>query len=336
MQEASRHAMVDPQAEGLVHGFVTLHQEAPSYGGQRRRLRVHKLRGSEFRDGYHDYKILRGGLAVFPRLVAAEHYETFPETPVASGVAEFDALLGGGPSRGSSLLLLGPAGVGKSSVASQYAVAAVERGERVATFLFDESIRAFLSRAQSLGIDLRGPAENGRLMLRQVDPAELSPGEFAHLARRAVEQEDAGVVIIDSLNGYLSAMPEERFLTTHLHELLMYLGYKHALTIFTLGQHGLVGEHLLPPVDVSYLADTVVLLRFFEAQGAVRRAVSVMKKRNGTHDAFIREMQISGRGIHVGQPLEAFHGVLSGRPVYTGETAHLAARKSADVSSERR
>jgi circadian clock protein KaiC len=324
MQDATRGATLDPQAEALVHGFITLEHRAPEYGGQRRRIRVHKLRGVPFRDGYHDFSIITGGLAVFPRLVAGEHREEFAEEQVPSGIEALDALLGGGAERGSSLLALGPAGVGKTALATQYAVAAVQRGERAALFLFDETLRAFRARGEGLGMNVTEHMNSGRMTARHVDAAELSPGEFTYLVRQAVERESARVVVIDSLNGYLSAMPEERFLTTHLHELLTYLSHRSVLTILTLGQHGLVGDGVQSPVDVSYLADTVLVLRYFEAFGAVRRALSVVKKRSGAHEATIRELMLSPQGVQVGKTLAEFEGILSGHPRYTGIEGNLA------------
>ncbi len=304
----------DLQLQSIAHGVVTLEHLAPGYGAERRRLKVVKLRGASFRGGFHDFKIVRGGVQVFPRLVAAEHRREFAREPMPSGVAALDALLGGGPDRGTSTLLMGPAGSGKSSVAVQYAVAAARRGEQAAIFAFDESTGTLLARAEGLGIDLAGQVEADRVTVQQVDPAELSPGEFAQLVRRAVEEGGASVVVIDSLNGYLNAMPEERFLTVQLHELLTYLGQQGVVTLLVMAQHGLPGSVTQSPVDASYLADAVVLLRYFEAQGRLRRAVSVVKKRSGPHEAALREFRLSSDGLHVGEPLEGFHGVLTGTP----------------------
>jgi circadian clock protein KaiC len=275
MQEMTRGATGDLQAEALVHGYMTLHQEAPEYGGQRRRLRVHKMRGIPFRDGYHDFVIQTGGLEVYPRLTAAEHLTDFAEETIGSGVPELDALLGGGIPRGSSLLILGAAGVGKSTLATQYARAAVARGEHVALFIFDETTRTFCARGEGLGIPVRQYVADGQVTLRQVDGAEFTPGQFTHLVMRAVEEEGATIVMIDSLSGYLHAMPEEHALSAHLHELLTYLSHRNVVTMLTLAQHGLIGNQVASPIDISYLADTVVLLRYFEASGAIRRAISV-------------------------------------------------------------
>jgi circadian clock protein KaiC len=324
MQESGRDAASDLQAEGLVHGYLTLQQASPEYGGQRRRLRVHKMRGIPFRDGYHDFSIITGGLEVYPRLVAAEHFEMGPEETVSSGIKELDQLMGGGVDRGSSLLLLGPAGVGKSSLAMQIALQTVKRGEKAAVFLFDETTRAFITRGEGLGMPVRWGMDSGALAIRHIDSAEFSPGEFTYNVRKAVEHGSVTTLVIDSLSGYLSAMPEDRFLTTHLHELLTFLSYKNVLTILTLGQHGFMGETLQSPIDISHLSDSVIMLRYFEAFGAVRRAVSMVKKRSGPHEVFIREMNISAAGIHVGEPLADFQGVMTGRPQFMGDYTRLA------------
>ncbi|MBN1237782.1 MAG: AAA family ATPase, partial [Gammaproteobacteria bacterium] len=267
MQEMTRDTPGDIQAEALTHGYLTLHQESPDYGGQRRRLRVHKMRGIAFRGGYHDLSIRTGGVAVYPRLVAAEHFEEFPEETVSSGIRELDQLLGGGPELGSSMLIMGATGVGKSTLASQYALHAAGRNEKVLFFLFDETVRTFMSRTEKLSLPISPHVDSGTIRLKQVDPAEFSPGQFAHLVVDAVEAEDVRCVVLDSLSGYLSAMPEERFLATHVHELLTYLSYRNVISILTLAQHGVVGERVQSPIDISYLADTVLLLRYFEAFG---------------------------------------------------------------------
>jgi len=327
MQEMTRGTAGDIQAEALTHGYLTLHQDSPEYGGQRRRLRVHKMRGIPFRDGYHDFAIHTGGIRVYPRLVAAEHFDDLPETSISSGVERLDDLLHGGIDRGSSLLIMGAAGVGKSTLATQYVAAAAARGERVALFIFDETLRTFRARSEKLGLDMRKCFDSGMVRPRQIDTAEFSPGQFAHLVMDAVIEEGAQMVVIDSLSGYLSAMPEERFLSTHIHELLTFLSYRNVGTILTLAQHGVVGERVQSPVDISYLADTVLLLRYFEAFGSVRRALSVVKKRSGPHEVLIREMQVGPpEGIRIGEPLTQFQGVLTGRPIYTGEEPELRAK----------
>ena len=322
MQEMTRGTPGDLQAEALVHGYLTLHQDAPEYGGQRRRVRIHKMRGMPFRDGFHDFAIHTGGLEVYPRLVAAEHQHDEEEETVSSGLAPLDALLGGGIERGSSMLIMGAAGVGKSTLASHYAVSAASRGEKAALFLFDETARAYRSRSEKLGLRVREHMASGLLTMRQIDSAECSAGQFTHMVMRAVDR-GATIVVIDSLSGYLSAMPEERFLSTHLHELLTYLSHRNVLTLLTLAQHGVVGEHVASPVDVSYIADTVLLLRYFEARGAIRRAISVVKKRSGGHEVYLRELQIDSGGVKIGEPLTQFQGVLTGRPEFTGESGRL-------------
>lgn len=303
----------DIQLQSIAHGVVTLEQLAPEYGAERRRLRVVKMRGQQYRGGFHDFRIVRGGLEVYPRLVAAEHYRPFEPGRLQCGVAALDALLGGGLDRGTSVLLLGPAGSGKSSIAVRYTIAAAEAGERSVVFTFDESLATLYARSAGLGMDLRGHAEAGRIRVQQVDPAEMAPGEFAHAVRRAAEG-GATAVVIDSLNGYLNAMPEERFLTIQLHELLTYLGQQGVVTLLVAAQHGLVGTGLQSPVDASYLADSVILLRYFEDRGKIRRAVSVVKKRSGAHEDTLRELRLGPGGLWVGEPLEDFHGVLTGVP----------------------
>lgn len=313
----------DLQVQSIAHGVVELEHLALDYGAERRRLRVVKLRGSKYRGGFHDFKIETGGLIIYPRLIAGEHHQEFPREMITSGVAELDTLLGGGLHRGTSTLMLGPAGSGKSSIAAQFAAAAAERGERAASFLFDEGLHTYLSRAAGLGREMSEHVEAGRMTMRQIDPAELSPGEFAHHVRHAVDEDGARVVVIDSLNGYMQAMPDERFLTVQMHELLSYLNQQGVVTILVLAQHGFMGANMGTPVDVSYLADTVLMLRFFEAEGAVRRAISVVKKRTGYHENTIREMRMSADGITVGQPLTDFHGVLTGVPTYRKSSAPL-------------
>jgi circadian clock protein KaiC len=312
-------ADADLQVQSIAHGVVMLAQMELDYGSERRRLRVSKLRGSRFRGGFHDFTIRTGGIEVFPRLVAAYRRGEFTPEPVTSGVVELDALLGGGLDRGTSTLVLGPAGCGKSSLASHFAAAAAARGERAAAFIFDEGVNTYLTRASGLGTNLREQVEAGRLTVQQVDPAELSPGEFAHAVCRTVEHDGARLVVIDSLNGYLQAMPDERFLTSQMHELLTYLNQQGVVTLLLMAQHGFMGS-MSSPVDVSYLADTVILLRYFEASGAIRRAISVVKKRTGRHEDTIREMRLSAsRGVEVGEPLKGFRGVLTGVPVLTDD-----------------
>ena len=304
----------DMVLQSVVHGVVSLEQLAPTFGAERRRIRVLKLRGIKYRGGYHDFTIQTGGLMVFPRLVAAEHKLEFRREPVSSGVEELDALLGGGPDRGTSLLLVGASGCGKSSVASQYTLAAARRGERTAVFAFDEGRAMYLARAASLGMDLRSSVEKGLVSIQQLDPAEVSPGEFAHLVRHAVEAGEARLVIIDSLNGFLNAMPEERFCALQLHELFSYLSQRGVLTVTTVAQHGLLSETGSSPIELSYLADAVLLLRYVEIAGEVQKVNAAMKKRSGPHEETIRELFLSHSGIRVGPVLERFQGVLTGNP----------------------
>jgi circadian clock protein KaiC len=297
----------------VAHGVISLQQLAPEFGAERRRLRVVKLRALAYRGGYHDFVIERGGLRVFPRLTAAEHRGHSQRESVSSGIANLDALLGGGLGRGTSVLFQGPAGSGKSSLALQFAAAAGRRGEPAAVFLFDETLDTLLVRAEGLGMALAPLVEAGTVRLRQVDPAELSPGQFAQAVVDAAE-DGARLVVIDTLNGYMNAMPEERFLTTQLHELLSYLAQRGVLTLLVLAQHGIVGSGLEAPVDTSYIADTVILLRYFEVRGEVRQAISVVKKRDGTHERRIRELRLRPGEIQIGEPLKGFHGVLTGVP----------------------
>jgi circadian clock protein KaiC len=309
--------------ESLAHGVLTLEKESPRYGPTRRRLSIDKLRGVAFRDGYHDFRIETGRLAVFPRLVAGEHTARVALEPLPSGIPALDALLGGGPDRGTSTLLMGPAGVGKSSIASQYCVAAAKRGERAAMFLFDEGLDMLLARSASLGLPVKEHVDSGRILVRAVNPAELSAGEFTHVVREAVLRDEARVVVIDSLNGFLDSVPGEQFLTLYLRELLTYLNQQAIATIGVLAHHGLVGAVSNTSVDVSYLADNLILLRYFEARGRVRQAISVFKKRSGRHERTIRELTLSDAGIAVGAPLEGFQGVLTGVPAYAGEGESL-------------
>lgn len=314
----------DLQLQSLAHGVIEVEQRAPVYGRERRQLRVVKMRGVKFVGGYHDFAIERGGARVFPRLVAAEHGARFDEAElVQSGLPALDALLGGGPARGTSTLVVGPAGSGKSMIVTQYAHAAAARGERVAMFLFEESRAVFLARARGLGVPMDGFVDDGTVIVRQVDPAEMSPSEFVQLVRAVVEQDGARCVVIDSLNGYLNAMPEERFLALQLHELLSYLGLRGVATFLVMVQHGIFGTNMHAPVDVSYVADNVVLLRFFEAGGSMRKALSVVKKRTGKHESTIRMLETADGALVVGPPLTDFHGVLTGVPVYTGAAPSL-------------
>jgi len=310
----------DKTVHSVAHGVIRLEELAPDYGSDRRRLRVIKYRGQIYRGGFHDMIIETGGVTVFPRLVSAEHRSEFSRDPLPSNSPELNALLGGGIERGSSTLVLGPAGTGKSLLTLSFALQAIERGESAAIFIFDEELGLLFERAKGLGLDLAPLRESGKLIVEQVDAAELAPGEFAQRVRTCVQEHNARTVVIDSLNGYQAAMPEEKQLILHMHELLQFLNRQGANTFLTVAQHGLVGD-MKAPVDVTYLADTVILLRYFEAMGRVRRAISVIKKRTSAHEDTIREYRIGRGGITVGPTLTKFQGVLRGVPemIGTGE-----------------
>ena len=310
--------VADKTVHSVAHGVLRLEELAPAYGAERRRARVVKYRGVKFRGGYHDATITTGGMNVFPRLVASEFRGDFARTTMSTGVAGLDRLLGGGIEAGSSTLILGPAGTGKSLGAIVFVAAAVARGEKAALFVFDEELSLLLARMKGLGIDLEEMQRRGNLFIEQVDAAELSPGEFTHRVRKRVDEDGIKTVVIDSLNGYQAAMPEENSLILHIHELLQYLNRRGVATFMTVAQHGLVGD-MKAPVDVTYLADTVILLRYFEALGNVRRAMSVIKKRTGSHESTIREYRIDSRGLTIGEPLDGFQGILRGVPIYIGE-----------------
>ena len=312
----------DRTVHSVAHGVLRLEETTPEYGGDRRRLRVIKYRGHRYRGGYHDFAIKSGGAHVFPRLVSSEHKTHFRRILLQSSSQALDALLGGGVERGSSVLVLGPAGTGKSILTLTFVQAAIARGETAALFIFDEELGLLFERSASLGIDLQAMVDSGRLFIEQVDAAELTPGEFSEMVRRCVEQHEVKTVVIDSLNGYQAAMPGEHALVLHVHELLQYLNRQGATTFLTVAQHGLVGS-MSTPVDVTYLADTVVLLRYFEALGRVRRAISVVKKRAGPHEDTIREYRIGSRGVELGEPLRNFQGVLLGVPTMNGGDANL-------------
>ena len=312
----------DLQLHSIVQGVILLEQLAIDYGAQRRRVSITKMRGVNFSGGFHDFSIQRGGLEIYPRLVAAEHRTEFVGDYAPSGNTELDKLLGGGLDRGTNALLIGGAGVGKSSVALTFAMAATQRGEHAAVFAFDEGRGTLEARARTIGLDIEPAIASGLLRFQQIDPAELSPGEFASTVRTAVERDKARIVVIDSLNGYLNAMPDGRFLILQMHELLSYLNQQGVLTILVLAQHGLVGP-MDTPLDISYLSDAVVMLRYFEYGGSVRRALSVVKKRSGEHEHTIREFRLTRQGIAIGPPLTEFRGIFSGIPTYTGDSAPL-------------
>lgn len=302
----------DQLLHSIAHGVIELEQLAPDYGPGRRRMRVSKLRGSDFRGGYHDFVIRRGGIVVYPRLIAAEHIAQPHYEPIGSGIASLDALLGGGPDRGTSTLFIGPSGSGKSTIAAHYAIAAAARGDHASIFAFDENIRTLENRLRAIGERFTIGNGQGEVELRQVDRAQLSPGEFVQLVRRAVEQHGAKIIVIDSLNGYMNAMPQERFLIEQLHELLGYLGRLGVTTFMVVAQYGLIGSDVRAAVDTSHLADALVLLRYFEDAGQMKKAISVLKKRSGIHEESIREIRFDDYGIHLSEPLDRFRGVLTG------------------------
>jgi circadian clock protein KaiC len=305
----------DLQLHSIAHGVLSLESSTPAYGKTRRELQVRKFRGSNFVSGRHDFSIYKGGITVFPRLVASEHGVRFDPNMVASGVAMLDQLMGGGITRGTSTLLIGPPGSGKSTISVQYAKAAADRNDHAAIFMFDETRGALLTRCAGLGMSFREGVGPGEVFLRQVDPAEVSPGEFVSMVRRTVEESDARVIVIDSLNGYLNSMPQDHFLTAQLHELLSYLSNRGVATFFVVAQAGLMGPSMTAPVEASYLADTVIVLRYFEHEGSVKKAISALKKRTGGHEGAIREIWFDQSGIHLSAPLLTLRGILSGVPV---------------------
>ncbi|MFL6527266.1 MAG: ATPase domain-containing protein [Chthoniobacterales bacterium] len=323
----SKAAGGDDHVLSLAHGVICLEQIAPEYGGERRRLIVQKIRGSKYRGGNHDFVIERGGLAVFPRLIASEHHRDFSNENVSSGIEEMDKLLGGGLTRGTATLFSGPPGTGKSSVAIKFAVEAANRGEKVAIYTFDETLGILRARAAGLKFNLDKHIASGTVTAAQIDPAELSPGELASKIQRAVDNDGVRVVLLDSLNGYLQSMGEDRFLNLQLHELLTFLNQQGIVTMMVVTPQGLLGN-MQSPIDVTYLADAVVTFRFFEAHGAVHRAISVIKKRTGAHENTIRELIIHPDKIKVGPPLKRFRGVLTGTPMMANADEQRPARRA--------
>ena len=319
----------DLQLQSIAHGVLMLQNLGRDYGINRRRLEVRKMRGSLFREGFHDYVIETGGVKVFPRLVASEHKPDGNSKPVHSGLPELDRLWGGGIDSGTSTVLMGPAGCGKSTIALLYATAAADRGESAAFFTFDETLSTLVLRAEGLGIPVKKHMDSGRLIIRQLDPAEVSPGEFVHSVRHLVD-DGVKIIVIDSLNGFMNAMPGEEYLTMQMHELLSYLNQQGVVTLITLAQHGLIGHSMSSPVDISYLADSVLLFRYFEARGEVKQALSVLKKRSGRHERSIRELSFRDSRIQVGQPLHQFDGVLTGVPKFIGSSGALVSRADTD------
>lgn len=323
MLDDSKLGDLDLHLQTAAHGVIQLEQMPPEYGAERRRLRVVKMRGNDFTLGWHDFVIRAGGLDVFPRLVAAEHWAKGPHRGfLSSGVKELDTLTGGGLSLGTNTLIIGPAGVGKTTLAYQWAIAAGKRGQQVTIFSFDEGLHTTFRRAALLGMPLEELMGSGRIQIETVDPGQISPGEFANRIVQAAEpiegHQGASLIVVDSLNGYLNATPEEKYLLIQLHELLTYLGQHGVTTLIVMPQHGILGSDTHTPIDVTYLSDNLILLRFFEAGGEMKRAISVVKMRSGWHENTIREFQIGKGGVFVGEPLREFQGILTGEPVFTG------------------
>jgi circadian clock protein KaiC len=310
----------DLQLHSIVHGVINMDKVPREYGKTRRQIEIVKLRGSAYREGFHDYAIVTGGVLVFPRLIAADSRSELPPEVVSSGIPELDSLTGGGLDRGTSTLLIGPAGCGKTSIAMQWAATAAKRGEACVMFSFEEAPHTLVTRAAGLGIDIRPHLATGKISIQRIDPAEMTPGELVASVQQLVEEKNVRLLIIDSLNGYLQSMPGEDFLAVHLHELLAYLGNRGVLTLMILAQAGMLGSSLQSAVDVSYLADNILLLRYFEAQGTVRQAISTVKRRSGSHEHTIRELRLGPDRIHIGAPLKEFHGVLTGTPTFLGGT----------------
>jgi circadian clock protein KaiC len=323
LDAASPEKAGDLQSNTLVHGVIHFEQSLPLFGVKRRRMSVVKLRGVKFDDGYHDFRVETGGVKIYPRLVAADRSNGHHNGPLTSGLRELDDLLGGGLTWGTSTMIIGPAGAGKSTLAGQYLCCAAERGDRAVVYTFDESTATFIVRSEGVGMKVADKLRDGRIRVVQVDPGELAPGQFAQMVRDAVDRDGARIVVIDSLNWYLNATPDERFLVTQLHELLTYLGNRGVATLLIVAQHGLLGQGAEAAIDVSYLADSVVMLRYFEHNGRVRKAISVVKKRTGPHEQSIREFQITPGQVRVGAPLEGFQGVLSGVPQFDGSVGKL-------------
>jgi circadian clock protein KaiC len=312
----------DLQLHSIAHGVISLEQTLSGFGAQRRRLHVVKMRGLRYSGGYHDFQIVQGGLCVYPRLIAADHPGTYDHALVSTGSAALDSLLGGGLARGTATLLSGPAGIGKTTTCVQAMVAALKRGEKTAYFLFDERLPTLLQRSRSLGMDIQPFIDSGQLKVRAIDPAEMSPGEFSGTVRQSVEEDGAGMIVIDSLNAYLLSMPNEQHLILQMHELLTYLGQQGVVSLLILGQHGILGD-IRSDIDLSYLADAVMHLRFFEAHGEVRQAISVIKTRTSRHERTIREFRINDGGLSLGDPLRDFRGLLTGLPQFAGEDRTL-------------
>ena len=312
----------DLHVQSIAHGVISIEKIVSDYGAEKRRITINKMRGLNFIGGYHDAMIVPGGMRVFPRVVGSAHKRKNPRGQVPSGLVELDALLGGGLDRGTSCLLLGPAGTGKSTIALQFAIAAAKRGEVSLMCIFEENLDTLLARASSVGLPIEEFVASGKIKVMEVDPAELAPGEFAHCVIDHVRHQEARLVVIDSLNGFMQAMPDEGHVVIQLHELLSFLNRHGVLSLMTVAQHGLIG-HMQAPIDLTYLADTVILLRFFEQSGRIKKAISVIKKRIGKHEDTLREFRIDDQGVRVGEPLEQFHGVLTGSPTFHGNSEQM-------------
>lgn len=317
----------DNHLHSICHGVITLERLTLDFGAARRRLQIQKLRGIDFTAGYHDFAIAKGGLQVFPRMIAARHHIEFEAEAIGSCVKELDDLMMGGPLRGTSTLITGPAGCGKTLVALSYLAAACERGENCTIYEFDERVATLLSRAESMGMPLKRYIADGQLVIEQIDPAEISPGEFSWRVRNEIENRNSRLIVVDSLNGYLAAMPQEQQLILQMHEMLSYLSQLGVVTFLINPQTGLVGT-MTTSLNISYVADTVILIRFFESQGRLRRAISVLKNRGGAHEDTIRELKIDDHGLRIGEPLADFSGVLTGTPEYHGAGAPLLVERS--------
>ena len=322
----------EQHVQSIAHGVIRLEQRIADYGEERRRLYISKMRGIRYKGGYHDVRIQTGGVEVFPRVIAAEHSSRSPLTPVSSGIAELDQLLGGGLNTGTCAVLLGPSGVGKTVLASQFANVVGTGGGRAALYLLDERLDTFLHRAAALRLGLPALIDSGVVTVHQLAPGQISPGEFAVRVRRQVEEEGLRLLVLDSLNGYLNAMQEEAAVLVQLHELLSYLNNRDVLTLITVAQHGMLGTGVTVPLDVSYLGDTLILLRYFESHGSVRKAISIVKKRTGDHEDTIREFEIASDRVRVGMPLTQFQGVLTGVPQFTGSRSQLLQEDDAAAS----
>jgi circadian clock protein KaiC len=319
----------DLQLHSIAHGVISLDNFTQDFGGERRRLRIAKMRGIKFREGYHDMTLETGGIKVYPRLIAAEHHNDYSPVPLSTGTPGLDALLGGGLVPGTNALMIGPSGVGKTTTVVSCLLAALDRGEPCVYYLFDETRTTLLLRSANLGMDLKPHIESGLLKLRQIDPAEISPGEFTSDVRESVEQGQARYVAIDSLNAYLQAMPGERYLMLQMHDLLGYLNQQGVITMLVLGQHGIIGE-VQSDIDISYLSDVVLLFRYFERRGEVLTAVTALKSRANAHERSIRQFRLGPTGLDVGEALRDFEGILSGLPSYKGNTAMLVPAESAN------